>query len=228
MSNLSILLASIPKPFDFSDIFRNIRTRWYVYVVVAVALLVILCFVLLKKRQRNTLTSTQKLVYTAIMTTICFLANYLTIQVSELLQISFLATAGFVSGYLLGSGCGFVCAFLGDFLCGIIRPLGVYSPIIGLGSGLMGFIPGVIFERINLNDYFLTAMSYIATFIVASLFVNTFGLCLLYGFPMDIYLARLPITLLSIAINLCVCILLVSIFKKVLPKDKFGRIIKEK
>ncbi len=222
MSFFTNLLAGIPQPFDISDIFRNIRTRWYVYLVVAVALLLVITFVLIKKKQRNTLTSTQKLVYTAIMTALCFLANYLTIQVSELLQISFLATAGFISGYILGSGLGFTAAFLGDLLCGIIRPLGVYSPVIGFASGLMGFIPGLIFERFLFNDYIKTAISFVCVFIVASLFVNTIGLCLLYGFPMEIYLARLPVTLLSMAINTAVCFVLVPIFNKILPKDKFN------
>jgi ECF transporter S component (folate family) len=223
MSNYFNLLASTPpKPFDFADIFRNIRTRWYVYVVIAVAVLIVIVFSLLKKRKRNNLSSTQKIVYTAMMSALCFLANYLTIPVSELLQVSLIATAGFVSGYILGSGLGFASAFIGDLICAIIRPTGVYSPVINFGSGLMGFIPGLIFERTKLNDYLKTVISMVTVFIVASLLVNTVGLCLLYGFPMEIYIARLPSAIITNAINYVICFALVSVFPRILPKNKFN------
>ena len=74
------LLAGIPNPFDISDIFRNIKSRWYVYVVVAVALLLIIVFAVLKKKRRNNLSNTQKVVYTSMMSVLCFLANYFTIM----------------------------------------------------------------------------------------------------------------------------------------------------
>lgn len=224
MLNLFNLLAGIPKPFDIADIFRNIRSRWYVYVVVAVALLLIIVFALLKKKQRNNLSNTQKVVYTAMMSALCFVANYFTISVSEIFQISFIATAGFISGYILGSGLGFASAFIGDFICAIVRPTGVYSPVINLGSGLMGFISGLIFERTRLNEYVKTAIVIITVFIVSSLLVNTIGLCLLYGFPMEIYIARLPSTAIATSVNGGLCFALVSILPRILPKDKFGTI----
>ncbi len=223
MSNFFNLLASnVPQPFDIADIFRTIKTRWYAYVIVVFVILVILVFTLLKKKNRNNLSKTQKVVYTAMMTALCLLSNYFTIQVSQLLQISLLLTAGFISGYVLGSGLGFASAFLGDLICGIIRPLGAYSPIIGLASGLMGFVPGLIFERIRINDYVKTAISVVTVFVVSSVLVNTIGLCVLYGFPMEIYIARLPGTAISTVVNGVVCFGLVSILPRILPKDKFN------
>ena len=216
------LLAGIPNPFDIADIFRNIKSRWYVYVVVAVALLLVIVFAVLKKKRRNNLSNTQKVVYTAMMSALCFIANYFTIPVSELFQISFIATAGFISGYILGSGLGFASAFIGDFICAIVRPTGVYSPVINFGSGLMGFIPGLIFERTKINDYIKTAIIVVTVFIVSSLLVNTVGLCLLYGFPMEIYIARLPSTAIATFVNGCLCVALISILPRILPKDKFG------
>ena len=215
------LLAGIPNPFDIADIFRNIKSRWYVYLVVAIVIALLLVFVFVKKKERNKLTPTQKIVYTAVLTVLCFLSNYLTIKVSDVWQISLVATAGFIAGYLMGSGLGFVCAFLGDFICGIVAPLGVYSPVLGLGTGLMAFIPGLIFERFKFNDYAKLVVSYLAVFILASLFVNTLGLVLLYGFPMDVYIARLPSALLTLVINLAVSIIFIPLFPRILPKDKF-------
>ena len=221
MSIFSNLLASTPAPFDIPQIFRNFVSRWYVYLVFAVALAILICFVIFQKKKRNNLNSTQKLVYTSIMSALCFIGNYFTFNASEVLQISFVATFGFIAGYCLGSGLGFTAAFLGDLICGIVAPRGVYSPIIGLGTGLMAFIPGVIFERFNFNGYFQTIISYIAVFIISTFFVNTLGLVLLYGFPIEVYIAELPIKLLTTAINCAVSLAFIPLFPRILPKDKF-------
>lgn len=223
MYNFSLMLASTPKPFDIADIFRNIGTRWYVYVVIFVTTALLLALVLIKGKKRNNLTNTQKLVYTAIFSALAFLANYLTIKVSNEIQISLIATVGFVAGYLLGPSLGFVSAFMGDLICGIVAPLGVYSPVIGLGSALMGFIPGVIFSRFKFNNYAKVAISYVLVFIIASFFVNNVGLALLYGWTIDVtILTRLPFILIGTAVNCAVSYALLPVLNRVLPKNKFN------
>lgn len=222
MFNFSFLLASTPKPFDIPDIFRNIASRWYVYVVIFAITLLLLTLILIKSKKRNNLTSTQKLVYTAVFSALSFLANYLTIKVSNEIQISLIATVGFIAGYLLGPSLAFTACFIGDLICGIVAPLGVYSPVIGLGSALMGFIPGVTFTRFNFNDYVKLAISYIAVFIIASFFVNNVGLALLYGWTIDItILTRLPFMLIGTFVNVMVSYALLPVLNRTLPKDKF-------
>ena len=223
MFNFSLMLASTPKPFDIADIFRNIGTRWYVYVVIFVTTVLLLTLVLIKGKKRNNLSNTQKLVYTAVLSALAFLANYLTIKVSNEIQISLIATVGFIAGYLMGPSLGFVSAFLGDLICGIVAPLGVYSPVIGLGSALMGFIPGVIFTRLKFNDYIKLAISYLLVFIIASFFVNNVGLSLLYGWPIEASIfTRLPFILIGTVVNCAVSFALLPVFNRVLPKNKFN------
>ena len=153
------LLATAP--FDFAKIFGNIGSRWYYYVVLAVFLAFIILFTIYGKQKRNTLTKTQKLVFTAIFSALAFVANYFTIKASDLFQLSFVALVGFLAGYTLGAGLGFVASFVGDLICGIVAPFGAYNPIIGIGTGLWGFVPGVIFATIPINDYVKTAISFI-------------------------------------------------------------------
>lgn len=223
MCNFSLFLASTPKPFDIADIFRNIGTRWYVYVIIFAITALLLTLVLIKGKKRNNLSSTQKLVYTAIFSALAFLANYLTIKVSDQIQISLIATVGFIAGYLLGPSLGFVSAFMGDLICGIASPLGVYSPVIGLGSALMGFIPGVIFSRLNFSNYVKVAISYVLVFVIASFFVNNVGLALLYGWPIDVtILARLPFILIGTVVNCAVSYALLPVLNRVMPKNKFN------
>ncbi len=216
MSNLLV------NAFDFAKIFGNIGKRWYYYVALVVFIAFIVVFMLKSKKDRNSLSSTQKLVYTAVFSALSFVANYFTIKVSDLFQISFVATTGFVAGYLLGGGLGFVSSFIGDLICGIVAPFGAYNPIIGIGTGLWGFIPGVIFTSFKGNDYLKTAISFIVCFFLNSFVVNTLGLSLMYTMTFESLLVLLPGKLAVVAGNCVISCLLVAILPRVLPKDKFN------
>ena len=168
------LLATAP--FDFATIFGNIGKRWYYYLVLVLFLAFVIIFSLTKKQKRNDLSATQSIVYTAIFSALGFLAKYFTIKVSDALQISFVASVGFLAGYMLGAGGGFAACFIGDLICGIVAPFGAYNPIIGIGTGLWGFVPGIIFSHFKGNDYIKAVISFALCFLFNSFAVNTFGL----------------------------------------------------
>lgn len=209
-------------PFDFKRIFGNIVSRWYFYLALVVFLVLLTVFCLVKKPERNALSTTQKLVYTAVLSALSFLANLFTIKASDLLQISLVATVGFVGGYLLGAGYGFAAAFIGDFICGIVAPFGAYNPIIGIGTGLWGFVPGVIFGSFKKgNSVIKTLISFAICFVLNSFVVNTLGLSLMYSMTFESLLPLLPFKLITVAINCAVCVGLVVLLPKILPRDKF-------
>ena len=218
---MSNLFLATP-PFDFAKIFGNFTKRWYWYLVLFVFLALLVVFTIIKKRKRNNLSQTQKLVYTAILSALCFIANYFTIKASDLLQISLVASVGFLAGYLLGSGLGFAAAFVGDLICGIVAPFGAYNPIIGIGTGLWGFVPGLIFERFKGNDYIKTIISFAICFLLNSFAINTFGLSVMYTMTFESLIVLLPTKLLVVAINCAISIGLVALLKKILPKTKFN------
>lgn len=216
---MSILLVNA---FDFAGIFGNILKRWYYYVALFIVIALIVFYALRRKRKRNGFSDTQKIVYTAFFSALSFVANYFTIKVSDLFQISFVATAGFLSGYLLGGGLGFAASFIGDLICSIVAPLGPYSPIIGIGTGLWGFVPGVIFDCFNGNRYVKTVISFVVCFFLNSFVVNTLGLSLMYGMSFGSLLVSLPWKFLAVAVNCVICVLFMEILPKILPKDKFS------
>ena len=207
--------------FDFAKIFGNIGKKWYYYLALAVVIAIVIVVTLLQKNRRNNLSYTQKIVYTAVMAALCFLANYFTIKVSDLLQVSLVATVGFLSGYMLGGGLGFAVAFVGDLICGIVAPFGAYNPIIGIGTGLWGFIPGVLFNNLRINQIITAIISFILCFIFNSFLVNTLGLSLMYTMTFESLLVLLPTKLLVVAINAVISILLMLTLRKILPKHKF-------
>ena len=209
------------KPFDFAKIFGNIGSRWYYYVALAVVVVAVIIFSIFKDGNRNALTQTQKLVYVAIFSALSFLANYFTIKVSDVLQLSLVATVGFLAGYLLGAGMGFTAAFIGDLICGIVMPFGAYNPIIGIGTGLWGLIPGAVFAFSGKRKYIKTVLSFAICFVLNSFLVNTFGLSVMYQMQFSHLLTLLPVKFVGVVVNSAICLTLVAIMPKVLPKDKF-------
>lgn len=226
------LLATAP--FDFSAIFSNIGKRWYYYVVLAVFLVFIVLFTIFGKQRRNTLTKTQKLVFTAIFSALAFVANYFTIKASDLFQLSFVSVVGLVAGYTLGAGLGFTASFIGDLICGIVAPFGAYNPIIGIGTGLWGFIPGVLFsvgDRLpdfKLKEYVITVVSFVAGFILNSFAINTFGLSMMYSMTFESLLVLLPGKLAVVGVNAVIGCVLVGILPRILPAEKFLFVKKKK
>lgn len=211
--------------FDFAKIFSNVLSNWYYYVGFALVVIMLLLFCTLKKQPaRANLSSTQKLVYVSLFSALATVSNVFDISVSSELQISLLATVGFITGYLFGGGTGFAVCFIGDLLGALINPHGVYNPIIAIGSGLWGFIPGVIYSFFKGNDYVKLAISYLLCFAVISGGVNTLGIYLMYGLgkhTFAYYFASLPWKLIGVAANAIICAALLSALPKILPKNHF-------
>lgn len=211
--------------FDMGAIFKTVVTKWYYYVIFAVFIALLVLFLTLKKRpERNALNKTGRIAYTAVLTALCVIANVFDIKVSDAFQISLVATVGFVSGYLLGGGYGFAACFIGDLIGAIINPHGAYNPIVGIGTGLWGLIPGLVFSFPKGNKYLKLAISFVICSVVISGFVNTLGIYLMYGLGKKDFLAYLslyPLKLAVAAVNFALSAALLAVLPRVLPKDKF-------
>lgn len=201
--------------FDFSYIFGNIGKNWYYYVIGAVVLTLVILTVVFKKfrGKLDSLSDTKRLVYIAVLSALATLSNVFDIKVSDDLQISLVATVGFISGYLLGAGGGFAVCFTGDLIGALINPHGVYNPVIAIGTGLWGFIPGVIFSILKNNKYVLTVISFFIGLIVISGGINTLGIWLMYGLGKKTffaYYATFPFKAIGVVVNIVICVLLLS------------------
>lgn len=213
--------------FDFNAIFGNIVTKWYYYVILAFFLFALLLFFLIRKPlKRNNLSKTQKITYVSILTALCVLCNVLTFFPVSHLSLSFTATLCFVSGYILGAKCGFAIGFIGDLIGAILFPQGAYNPFIGIASGFLGFIPGLLFEKLRINKYVIVFISFILMFIVCTAGLNTFGLWLVYGKGKKTFwvylIARLPAQSMVMLCNFILCLIVISVLPRILPKDKFN------
>ncbi len=227
MSNLFLAVffdgVQFDKSFNFAYIFKSIVSKWYLYLALALIIIAVIIFVCIKKTpKRNNLTSTQKLAYISMLSALSVAVNMLQIS-TPFAQLSFVATVCFVAGVLLGPIEGFAVAFIGDLIAAIVAPMGVYSPIIGLATGLFGLVPGIIFAYFKGKYWIKGIVSFIITFILSSILLNTIGLSLIYPkyYVLTERLALLPLTLTFHALNGAFSILAIKLLSRVLPKDKF-------
>ena len=207
--------------FDFAEIFKTVRTRWYYYVALAVFLILLFSFFFFKKQPKKyNLSRTQKICYVSVLAALATVSNIFDIKISDEFQISLVATVGFIAGYMLGGGYGFAVCFIGDLLGAIINPHGPYNPIIGIGTGLWGLIPGVAFSYFKGNEYVKTAISFAVGFLLVSAGINIVGFCLMYPtyYTFEALLPTLPFKLLVVIVNLAICMGLLSVLPRLVQK----------
>ena len=225
MENLffNLLAINFENAFNFSYIFKSIITRWYLYLALLGVIIGVVLFAVLKYQpKRNSLSKTQKLAYISVFSALLVAVNILQIP-TPLAQLSLVATVACIAGILLGPVSGFAVAFVGDLIAGIIAPLGVYSPIIGIATSLFGLVPGIVFAYFKGNDLVKLIVSFVITFILSSVILNTIGLSLIYPkvYVLTDRLLMLPVTLLFHAINCALSYLIIRTFKKTLKHSKF-------
>lgn len=211
------------KAFNFLYIFKSIVSKWYLYLALALVIIGVTIFAcIVKQPKRNNLTKTQKIAYISMLSALSVAVNILQIP-TPLAQLSLVATVCCVAGVLLGPVEGFSVGLIGDLIAGIIAPMGVYSPIIGIGTSLFGLVPGVVFSYFKGKDWIKAIISFAITFILSSFILNTIGLCLIYPkyYVLADRMLLLPITFLFHALNCALSILVIRTLKRVLPQGKF-------
>ena len=221
---MSLFLAI--NAFDFAAIFKTVHTKWYYYVALAVFVILLFSFFFFKKQpKRNDLTKTQKICYVSVLAALATVSNVFDVKISDEFQISLVASVGFIAGYTLGGGYGFAVCFIGDLLGAIVNPHGPYNPIIGIGTGLWGLIPGIAFSYFKGNVYVKTAVSFAIGFLLVSAGINIVGFCLMYPtyYTFETLLPTLPLKFAVVAVNCAICIGLVSALPRIIKNTAVGK-----
>lgn len=177
--------------------------------------------------------STKKIATLAMLVSISVLFNIFTILTGvKYFAITFTYIPAFVAGAFMGPVSGFIVPFLGDLIAGFIHPLGPYNPMIGIASGLLGFIPGIVFKYLKINvenisihkrqglriffnylqnDYVKLVLSALLCLVICTAGLNTLALYIMLGAKKTYWaflVVRLPFQVAVIAINLTVMIII--------------------
>ena len=166
--------------------------------------------------------TTVRLAYTGVLIAICLLFNVITFYPVKYLAFSFTCIPTFIAGILLGPLSGFAVGFLGDLLGWVILPQGAYMPLVGVASGLFGFIPGILFLISGFSDlkyYVKIIIGYAACVLFCTCFLNTFNIWLVYASAKTSFWSylwlRLPFQFAMAAVNCFLTILIYRELKKV-------------
>ena len=130
--------------------------------------------------------TTQKIVYIALMTALCVVCNmFFEFKFADT-QFSLTIFFSALTGMIIGPVYGFVACFLGD-LVGFLYNSGgfMYMPWIGLSMGLTAFIAGLIMNFLSVKNkfaiYLKIAVVCISTFLLCTVAINTTAFWIMYN-----------------------------------------------
>lgn len=170
--------------------------------------------------QKKKFFTLRSLVMAAMFVTLSIVfARMFSIRVSEALRLSFGQTPIILAGILLGPWWGLIVGIVADVTGFMVAPMGAYIPGLTLVSGLIGFIPGLIYKYIIKNN---VTWALIVSIVIDMLIVNgllaTFFLAMVYSKrTFEAWLiARMPVELAMIVVQVVVCIALAKALKPIL------------
>jgi len=160
-----------------------------------------------------------------LLAAVCVLLNTLTLTMpGSGYAISFTYIPTFLAGFYFGPFAGFLVGLIGDVLGCIIWPKGAWIPLITLASALMGVIPGFV-RHLPLSEKWILLISYLLTYVVCSLGLNTYALWSVYAATKKTFwvylIGRLPLQSTNMLLNLIVNYLAFPFFKRLIaPRAK--------
>ncbi len=172
--------------------------------------------------------------YCAVLMALSVVTNVFTVyfNFSGSNALSFTYTVTFLAGAFFGPFAGFIVGAGGDFLGWLIHPQGAFNPFITLTSGLLGFLPGIVFmvakiivkkeKTFNKLLTVFTVISFVLTWAICTnlntvifFYSYIYGKSTKYSALGVYYIYRIPFQTLFWAVNLALSLALVYPFKKI-------------
>lgn len=149
--------------------------------------------------------TTKQIALAGLFTALLVIANIFTIQIiPPYFVMSLVLTISFIVGLFLGPINSFIVCILADLIGCLINPLGPYNVLVGLSSGMIGFIFGFI-RKIKKPNVLTIINLYILVTLVCTSFLNTMRLWLMYTVGKRTFFAyltmRLPWQLVTSTLN---------------------------
>jgi len=170
--------------------------------------------------QKKKFFTIRALVMAAMFVTLSIVfARMFSIRVSEGLRLSFGQTPIILAGILLGPWWGLIVGVLADITGFMVAPMGAYIPGLTLTSGLIGLIPGLIYKYvIKKNVTWALIVSIAIDMLIVNGLLATFFLALVYSKrTFEAWLiARMPVELVMIVVQVVVCLILAKSLQPVL------------
>jgi ECF transporter S component (folate family) len=175
--------------------------------------------------KKRTLLTTRDVAYAAVLVALGIVTNTFALDTGAH-SITFTYTICFIAGHFFGPLVGAIVGGVGDIVGCFVKGYSP-NPLILIGSILVGLIPGLVqfFSRkIKVKQEVFaplwTVTSFVLTFIIVTVFWNTFALWFSYARASKTYwvymLARLPLQTIVWAVNLGLSLVLYPVISRVL------------
>ena len=175
--------------------------------------------------KKRTLLTTRDVAYAAVLVALGIVTNSFALDTGAH-SITFTYTICFIAGHFFGPLVGAIVGGVGDIVGCFVKGYSP-NPLILVGSVLVGLIPGLLqllSRKIRVKNEIYpplwTVLSFVATFVVVTVFWNTFALWFSYARASKTYwvymLARLPLQTIVWAVNLGLSLVLYPVISKVL------------
>ena len=164
---------------------------------------------------KNINSRTKFIVFTAVFAALSIVTKVFDIDIGLSNRVTFFYTVVMLAGIYMGPLCGFTAGIVGDIVGLMIVPSGPFNPFISLASGLWGLIPGLIFWYLKLKSKTLSLLvSYLASFLLATCLLTTYGLFMMYGGGNTFYaylMIRFWVQLLVVGLNYGITLSLMNV-----------------
>lgn len=159
---------------------------------------------------------TFKLCSIALLSALSIVFNAYAINLTPDISLSFTYIISFIAGVFLGPIEGFGVGVIGDLIGCIIAPKGPYAPTVTLSSGLLAVLPWTIFTLCKKWPLSLKIVfSFIFTFLVCSVGINTPTWYIMYNSKMDYLVYIISRNAVQLQIVLLNCVLTMIAFKSI-------------
>ena len=151
--------------------------------------------------------STKYLTYLATFTALSVFTNWLAQTLgTPTNQVTFTYVPCFFAGIFLGPVAGFVTGAVGDVIALLLFPIGAWLPLMTLASGLLGFIPGVVFKYIKIKKSTLKlVISFLACLIICTACLNMLSIYFVFMQGKKtfwaFFIARFPFSFIMAVVN---------------------------
>lgn len=158
------------------------------------------------------LKSLKNLTIIAFLMALLIVLNFMVVELSSLVLISFEFVVIFLMGAMFGPFVAAILGFVGDLLCYLIHPIGPFFIWYAVSFMVDGLIYGVFLykNRLTLKRVILVQ---ILRDILVNVFLNTFFIWLQFGgdFLKLLFFVRIPKNIIKIPIN-CFIVVFISKF----------------
>lgn len=175
--------------------------------------------------KKRTLLTTRDVAFAAVLVALGIVTNTFALDTGSH-SITFNYCICFIAGHFFGPAVGAIVGGVGDIV-GCFAKGYAPNPLILVGSVLIGLIPGLLqllSHKIRIKQEWYapvwTVISFVFTFVIVTVFWNTFALWFSYARASRTYwvymLARLPLQTLVWAVNLGLSLVLYPVISRVL------------